>query len=54
MKDRHPPIDDVAKATSWWARFEKLASSRRAEGLAALAAGAIAMTAGRWSHIGRP
>jgi hypothetical protein len=51
MKDRHPPIDDVAKATSWWARFEKLASSRRAE---ELAAGAIAMTAGRWSHIGRP
>jgi hypothetical protein len=38
LKDRHPPIDDVAKATSWWARFGKLASSRRAEELAALAA----------------
>jgi Protein of unknown function (DUF1186) len=30
MKDRHPPIDDVAKATSWWARFGRLASNRRA------------------------
>lgn len=39
MKDRYPPIDDVAKATSWWARFGKLASPRRAEELAALAAG---------------
>ena len=38
MKDRHPPIDDVAKATSWWARFGKLASSPRAEQLATLAA----------------
>jgi hypothetical protein len=38
MKDRHPPIDDVARATSWWARFGKLASKRRAEEPAALAA----------------
>jgi len=38
MKDRHPPIDDVAKSTSWWARFEKRASNRRAEELAAPAA----------------
>ena len=38
MKDRHPPIDDVAQATSWWARFAKVASSRRAEELASLAA----------------
>ena len=37
MKDRHPPIDDVAKATSWWARFGNRASARRAEALAALA-----------------
>jgi Protein of unknown function (DUF1186)/SEC-C motif len=37
MKDRHPPIDDVAKATSWWARFGERASARRAEALAALA-----------------
>jgi hypothetical protein len=35
MKDRCPPIDDVAHATSWWARFGRLASSRRAEELAA-------------------
>jgi preprotein translocase subunit SecA len=39
MKDRHPPIDDVAKSTSWWARFEKITSNRRAEELGALAAG---------------
>jgi preprotein translocase subunit SecA len=38
MKDRHPPIDDVAMATSWWSRFGRGASSRRAEELAALAA----------------
>jgi hypothetical protein len=38
MKDRYPPIDDVAAATSWWARFGKPASSRLAEELAALAA----------------
>jgi Protein of unknown function (DUF1186)/SEC-C motif len=38
MKDRHPPIDDVSQATSWWERFGKPASSRRAEELAALAA----------------
>jgi hypothetical protein len=39
MQDRRLPIDDVAEATSWWARFEKEASSRRAEALAqALAA----------------
>ena len=31
MKERHPPIDDVAEATSWWARFGRLASHRRAE-----------------------
>ncbi len=37
MKDRQPPIDDVARSTSWWARFEQPASSRRAEELAALA-----------------
>jgi hypothetical protein len=35
MKDRHPPIDGVAKATSWWARSGNLASGRRAEELAA-------------------
>jgi hypothetical protein len=35
MKDRFPPIDDVAVATSWWARFG------RAEELAALAAGDV-------------
>jgi hypothetical protein len=35
MKERHPPIDDVAQATSWWARFGKVGSSRRAEELAA-------------------
>jgi hypothetical protein len=34
MKDRYPPIDDVAGATSWWARFGRLASHRRAEELA--------------------
>jgi hypothetical protein len=38
MKDRHPPIDDVAKATSWWARFGRPASTRRAEELAVAAA----------------
>jgi Protein of unknown function (DUF1186)/SEC-C motif len=41
MKDRHPPIDDVARATSWWARFGKHASSRRAEELALAAAGEL-------------
>jgi Protein of unknown function (DUF1186)/SEC-C motif len=39
MKDRYPPIDDVAKATSWWARFGRLASNRRAEELALAAGG---------------
>ena len=39
MKDRHPPIDDVAAATAWWARFGRIASSRRAEELALAAAG---------------
>jgi SEC-C motif-containing protein/uncharacterized protein DUF1186 len=34
MKERNPPIDDVAEATSWWARFGTLASHRRAEELA--------------------
>ena len=38
MKDRYPPIDDVAGATSWWARFGRLASYRRAEELALAAA----------------
>jgi hypothetical protein len=38
MKDRHPPIDDVADATSWWARFGRPAFGRRAEELAGLAA----------------
>jgi hypothetical protein len=37
LKDGQPPIDDIAKATWWWARFEKPASNRRAEGRAALA-----------------
>jgi hypothetical protein len=31
MKDRYPPIDDVAKATSWWARLGRLASRFRAD-----------------------
>jgi Protein of unknown function (DUF1186)/SEC-C motif len=39
MKDRHPPIDDVAESTSWWARFERFSSNRRAGELGALAAG---------------
>jgi hypothetical protein len=34
MKDRHPPIDDIATATAWWARFEMRASNRGAEELA--------------------
>jgi len=34
IKDRNPPIDDVARATSWWARFGRRASSRRPEELA--------------------
>ena len=34
IKDRYPPIDDVARATSWWARFGRRASSRRPEELA--------------------
>ncbi len=38
MRDRHPPIDDVAQATSWWARFGKRASGQRAKELVALAA----------------
>ena len=38
MKDRHPPIDDVARATSWWARFGKRVPNQRAKELAALAA----------------
>jgi hypothetical protein len=38
MKDRRPPIDNVAEATSWWACFGKRAPSQRAEELAALAA----------------
>jgi hypothetical protein len=39
MKNRYPPIDDVARATSWWARFGQRSSSRRAEELALAAAG---------------
>ena len=42
MKDRHRPIDDVAEATSWWARFGRQASSHRAEALALAAAGEFA------------
>jgi hypothetical protein len=38
MKERHAPINDVAEATSWWARFGRLASDRRAEELALAAA----------------
>ena len=38
MKDRHPPIDDVARATSWWARFGKRVPNQPADELAALAA----------------
>jgi Protein of unknown function (DUF1186)/SEC-C motif len=41
MKQRYPPIDDVAQATSWWARFGRLASSRRAEEVAPAAAGEL-------------
>lgn len=42
MKDRYPPIDDVARATSWWARSGGLASGRRAEELALAASGELA------------
>jgi hypothetical protein len=41
MKDRSPPIDDVVAATSWWARFERRASRRRADELALAAAGEL-------------
>jgi hypothetical protein len=41
MKERYPPIDDVAEATSWWARFGRLASNRRAEELALATAGEV-------------
>ncbi len=34
MKDRYPPIDDVADATSWWARFGRRPSNRRVKELA--------------------
>jgi hypothetical protein len=34
MKERHPPIDDVATATAWWARFGTRVSTRRTEALA--------------------
>jgi hypothetical protein len=34
MQAKYPPIDDIARATSWWARFGRYASTRRAEGLA--------------------
>jgi hypothetical protein len=40
MKDRHPPIDDIATATSWWARLGEPVSNQRASELAALAAAA--------------
>jgi hypothetical protein len=39
MKERYPPIDDVAEATSWWADFDRVGSSRRAEELARAARG---------------
>jgi hypothetical protein len=29
MKERYPPIDDVAEATSWWARFGRVAYVNR-------------------------
>jgi len=38
MKDRYLPIDDVARATSWWARFGRLASNRRPDELGGRAA----------------
>jgi hypothetical protein len=41
MTDRHPPIDDVARATSWWGCFETRDSHRRAEELALIAAGGL-------------
>jgi hypothetical protein len=34
MKDRYPPIDDIATATSWWARFGEPVSNQRARELA--------------------
>lgn len=34
VKDRYPPIDDVAKATWWWGCFEKRVSDRSAVELA--------------------
>jgi hypothetical protein len=34
LKERHPPIDDVAEATFWWAGFDRVGSSSRAEELA--------------------
>lgn len=39
LKDRCPPIEDVARATSWWACFGRRVSNRRAEELALAAAG---------------
>ena len=36
MKDRYPPIHDVAEATSWWASFGRRPSTHRAEERAAL------------------
>jgi hypothetical protein len=41
MKERHPPIDDVATATAWWARFGMRASTRRTEELAVAEDGRI-------------
>jgi hypothetical protein len=41
MKDRHPPIDDVAEATSWWECFSERRSGRASD-LAALAASDVA------------
>jgi len=38
MQDRLPPIDDVATATSWWARLGRRDANRRAEELALAAA----------------
>jgi Protein of unknown function (DUF1186)/SEC-C motif len=38
LKDRYPPIDDVAAATWWWARFGRSTSGASAEERATLAA----------------
>ena len=54
MKDRYPPIDDIAKATSWWERFGRRASDRRAEKVALAAAGESRRRGGlRWTAPSR-